>query len=214
MSVPPTLQDLADTAYALNPEVVARFDAVRVRMPYIAEAVNAFNNPTLQERAFHELVSIINPVEDPDGAPDYHAEGVYCGEPAHCTPPYPGALPGTPYPLEVTRDSPEPADGAVLEDTTPGGDVWARRDGWLPDGAGGKSRPEQRWYSLDQGGSPYTWDEMWERRKVQGIFTGPMRVLGPLVRNDPSAAPAWWPRQTTDIGLRREPGRVDDRERS
>jgi hypothetical protein len=68
MSVPPRLQDLADTAHALNPEVVARFDAVRVRMPLIAEAVNAFNNPALQERAFHEMVSIINPVEDDDEA--------------------------------------------------------------------------------------------------------------------------------------------------
>lgn len=28
---------------------------------------------------------------------NYHATGVYCGEPAHCTEPYPGALPGTPY---------------------------------------------------------------------------------------------------------------------
>jgi hypothetical protein len=66
MSVPPTLQDLADTAHALNPEVAARFDAVRVRMPYIAEAVNAFASPTLQERAFYELVSIINPSSDDD----------------------------------------------------------------------------------------------------------------------------------------------------
>jgi hypothetical protein len=184
-------------------------------MPLIVEAVNAFNNPTLQERAFHELVSTINPVED-DEAPDYHAEGVYCGEPSHCPPPSPDALPGAPYIQEVTRDSPEPADGAVLTDTdtAPGGDVWARRDGWLPDGAGGKSRPEQRWYSLDQGGAPYTWDQMWERRQAQGIHTGPMRVLGPLVRNDPPAVPAWWTKAATDPGLRREPGRVDDRERS
>jgi hypothetical protein len=27
---------------------------------------------------------------------EYHVSGVYCGEPAHCTEPYPGALPGTP----------------------------------------------------------------------------------------------------------------------
>ena len=209
--------DLYDSApIGIAPETLSLFDTMCSRMPLIAEAVNAFTSPTLQERAFYELVSIINPVEDPDEAPDYHAEGVYCGEPAHCPPPSPGALPGTPYILEVTRDSPEPFDGAVLTDadTAPGGDVWARRDGWLPDGAGGKSRPEQRWYSLDQGGPPYRWDEMWERREAQGIHTGRMRVLGPLVRNDPPTAPAWWPRQTTDIGLRREPGRVDDRERS
>lgn len=28
---------------------------------------------------------------------EYHQAGVFCGEPAHCTEPYAGALPGTPY---------------------------------------------------------------------------------------------------------------------
>lgn len=28
---------------------------------------------------------------------EYHVAGVYCGEAAHCTEPFPGALPGTPY---------------------------------------------------------------------------------------------------------------------
>lgn len=31
---------------------------------------------------------------------DYHRAGQYCGEPAHCTPPYPDAPPGTPYPID------------------------------------------------------------------------------------------------------------------
>lgn len=35
---------------------------------------------------------------DVDQADEYHAAGVYCGEAAHCTPPYPEALPGTLYP--------------------------------------------------------------------------------------------------------------------
>jgi GTP cyclohydrolase I len=30
----------------------------------------------------------------------YHLAGQYCGEPAHCTPPYPDAAPGTPYPID------------------------------------------------------------------------------------------------------------------
>jgi hypothetical protein len=34
---------------------------------------------------------------EPPFTDEYHAAGVYCGESAHCTPPYPGALPGTPY---------------------------------------------------------------------------------------------------------------------
>ncbi|MEV4122872.1 hypothetical protein [Micromonospora sp. NPDC049645] len=33
----------------------------------------------------------------PEPVDEYHTAGVYCGESAHCTPPYPGALPGTPY---------------------------------------------------------------------------------------------------------------------
>lgn len=37
------------------------------------------------------------PADDPD---TYHERGVYCGEPAHCFEPYPGADPGTPYPAE------------------------------------------------------------------------------------------------------------------
>ncbi|GAA0583105.1 hypothetical protein GCM10010172_80170 [Paractinoplanes ferrugineus] len=28
---------------------------------------------------------------------EYHRAGVYCGEPSHCTEPFPGALPGMPY---------------------------------------------------------------------------------------------------------------------
>lgn len=34
---------------------------------------------------------------------EYHRTGVYCGEPAHCTEPYPGALPGTPYPAPANH---------------------------------------------------------------------------------------------------------------
>ncbi|MCW6003878.1 hypothetical protein K1W54_04675 [Micromonospora sp. CPCC 205371] len=196
----------------IDPAVLSRFDTLCSRMGLIAEAVNAFQDPALRERAFHELVTIISPVEDDDEVPDYHAEGVYCGEPAHCTPPHPGALPGTPYPAEVTRDSPEPANGTVLEDAS-GGDVWARRDGWLNVGTFGKTRPEQRWYSLNYGRGPYAWEDMWARREAEDIHVGPMRVLGPFVRNDPPPVPTWWTREAVDGGLRREPGRVDDRER-
>jgi hypothetical protein len=87
-----------DDQVGVDPAALARFDTLCSRMGLIAEAVNVFQDAALRERAFHELVSIIVPDEDPDEAPDYHAEGVYCGEPAHCTPPYAGALPGTPYP--------------------------------------------------------------------------------------------------------------------
>lgn len=134
MSVPLRLQDLADTAHALNPGAAARFDAIRVRMPYIAEAVNAFDNPALQERAFHELVSIINPVEDND----------------------------EPVSPEVERLA---AYLAVL--AAPG----------------------------------------------ETAIDVALRVLGPLARETPPEVPAWWTRNATDDGLRREPDRVDDRER-
>lgn len=59
--IPPTLKDLADTSEALGPGVADRFDAVRVRMPLIAEVVDTFTDPTLRERAYYEMVSIINP---------------------------------------------------------------------------------------------------------------------------------------------------------
>jgi hypothetical protein len=52
-----------------------------------------------------------DPVVPDDDDPDtYHERGVYCGESAHCTPPYPGADPGTPY------DQPEPAEFARVVD--------------------------------------------------------------------------------------------------
>ncbi|MBL6275349.1 hypothetical protein JMF97_04135 [Micromonospora fiedleri] len=35
---------------------------------------------------------------------EYHDAGVWCGESAHCVPPYPGALPGTPYPEATDVD--------------------------------------------------------------------------------------------------------------
>lgn len=38
-----------------------------------------------------------DPEPEPQDPPDYHAMGVYCGEPAHCVAPYPGAPAGTPY---------------------------------------------------------------------------------------------------------------------
>lgn len=117
------------------------------------------------------------PPAEPEEEPDYHAMGVYCGEPAHCPPPYPGALPGTPYLDPITQDSPEPEDGVVLEDAAGGGDVWARRDGWLPVGIGGKTAAEQRWYSLNNGGGPSTWADMWRHRIDGGMYDTPMRQL-------------------------------------
>jgi hypothetical protein len=99
-------EPLIDDPVGVDPAALARFDTLSSRMGLIAEAVNAFASPAIQERAFHELVTLINPgdYEDPDEAPDYHAEGVYCGEPAHCTPPYAGALPGTPYPARAVTE--------------------------------------------------------------------------------------------------------------
>jgi hypothetical protein len=87
-----------DDPVGVSPAALARFDTLCSRMGLIAEAVNTFQDAALRERAFHELVSLIVPDEDPDEAPDYHAEGTYCGEPSHCPPPFVGALPGTPYP--------------------------------------------------------------------------------------------------------------------
>lgn len=39
---------------------------------------------------------------------EYHQQGVWCGEAAHCVPPYPGALPGTPY-TDGRTGHPDPA---------------------------------------------------------------------------------------------------------
>jgi hypothetical protein len=45
----------------IDPAVLAKFDTLCSRMALIAEAVNTFADPSLRERAFYELVSIINP---------------------------------------------------------------------------------------------------------------------------------------------------------
>lgn len=88
--------DLHDPApVGIDPTALSRFDLLCSRMGLIADGVNAFTDPVLREKAYYELTNIINPPSDDN--PDYHAEGVYCGEPAHCTPPHEGALPGTPY---------------------------------------------------------------------------------------------------------------------
>lgn len=43
---------------------LARFETVCTRMPRIAEAIEAFADPTLRERAYHELIRILNPSPD------------------------------------------------------------------------------------------------------------------------------------------------------
>ena len=53
----------ADSRY-IDPAILAKFDTICSRMGVIAEAVNAFTDPTLRERAFYELVGIINPSPD------------------------------------------------------------------------------------------------------------------------------------------------------
>lgn len=53
----------ADPRY-VEPAALAKFDTLCSRMGLIAEGVNAFDDPTLRERAFYELVGIINPAPD------------------------------------------------------------------------------------------------------------------------------------------------------
>lgn len=43
-----------------------RFDAVAARMPDVARAVDAFADERLRERAYYELIGILNPTEDGD----------------------------------------------------------------------------------------------------------------------------------------------------
>lgn len=50
----------ADPRY-VDPVALAKFYILCSRMGLIAEAVNAFDDPALRERAFYELVRIINP---------------------------------------------------------------------------------------------------------------------------------------------------------
>jgi hypothetical protein len=57
----PDLHDSAPPGVA--PGAIARLDALCFHMPRIAEAVQAFTDPTLRERAYYELVSILNPSE-------------------------------------------------------------------------------------------------------------------------------------------------------
>lgn len=68
----PNMQDIIASADALGPGVAARFDAVRIRMPLVAEAIGAFTDPALRERAYYEMVSIINPADrdTEDGVPE------------------------------------------------------------------------------------------------------------------------------------------------
>jgi len=47
----------------------------------------------LPSQEARQIVEVTDPATDDE----YHRAGVYCGEPVHCTPPHPGALPGTPY---------------------------------------------------------------------------------------------------------------------
>lgn len=50
--------------------ILARFDAVASRMPDIARAVDAFDDEKLRERAYYELIGILNPdTEDGDTLP-------------------------------------------------------------------------------------------------------------------------------------------------
>jgi hypothetical protein len=58
-----------DDPVGVDPAALALFDTLCSRMPLIAEAVNAFANPVLQERAFYELVSILNPAQDEEEQP-------------------------------------------------------------------------------------------------------------------------------------------------
>lgn len=127
--------DLYDPApIGISAETLSLFDTMCSRMPAIAEAVNAFNDPRLRERAFYEMVSILNPVKGED----------------------------EPDPLEIGRLA---AYLTVLA-------------------APGETATDVA-----------------------------LRVLGPLAREAAPEAPAWWTQATTDGGLRREPDRVDDRER-
>ncbi|MBC9005164.1 hypothetical protein [Micromonospora aurantiaca (nom. illeg.)] len=62
-------------------------------------------HPTLQKGAANLIERLLRErghaqptvLRDAPLTDEYHTAGVYCGESAHCTPPYPGALPGTPY---------------------------------------------------------------------------------------------------------------------
>jgi hypothetical protein len=51
---------IADPRY-IDPAVLAKFDTLCSRMGLVADAVNAFDDTSLRERAFYELVGIINP---------------------------------------------------------------------------------------------------------------------------------------------------------
>jgi hypothetical protein len=54
--------------------VLAKFDAVCLRMPQIAVAIESFADPTIRERAYYELVGILNPTPD-DGASGFWVRG-------------------------------------------------------------------------------------------------------------------------------------------
>lgn len=53
----------ADPRY-IDPVTLAKFDTLCSRMGLIADAVKTFADTTLRERAFYELVSILNPLPD------------------------------------------------------------------------------------------------------------------------------------------------------
>lgn len=111
--------------------VVARFDAVAQAMPRIAEVVNVFTDPALREKAYYELVSIINPDAEPVDpsvgplAKILSVEGLDGETPTETTLRLLKELRRRrAHPAGFTRESAEPADGATLAD---GNDVWVRR---------------------------------------------------------------------------------------
>jgi hypothetical protein len=60
----PTPEPLTADPRYIDPAVLAKFDTLCSRMGFVADVVNAFTDPTLRERAFYELVGIINPSPD------------------------------------------------------------------------------------------------------------------------------------------------------
>jgi hypothetical protein len=182
-----------DDPVGVDPAALARFDTLCSRMGLIAEAVNTFQDAALRERAFHELVSLIVPDEDPDGAPDYHAEGVYCGEPAHCTPPYAGALPGTPYPARSIAELRRIADWIR---------AWAPAP-WRSSVGADKSTSDAAIAMLDAGA--IAWEQV---RRALLALEGTGFFTAEQIDHNIAA-------RITELGtalqLRRDAGQVDDR---
>jgi hypothetical protein len=204
---------IADPGDPIDPATLARFETLLLHMPRIAMVVETFTAPSIQERAFHELVSIINPSPDEPESVDLIAEPRWGDAPASAVELNQLAnwiADEAPIAWRESVQADEATAGALIRFLDQGAAAWAQmllvkhalmtHGGFTAEQVDGDLAPLIREMATDKPVSPEV--------EQLALYLRAARPDEPVV----DVARRLMESLAVDQGLRREPGQVDDRE--